>query len=179
MLHYPSTITVTVQEKTISFHVSEICHNVFAIQERIHAMETMDGFTFGYVVYYEGYLHAYVISTEKTPRPQLIFVCYIGPEEEFSEETDTTINTVFQTVGLAVAEHSIHKNVHPADLDRETFQKIYADLQRVLDSGDINTLTPYVVPMRDMAVNLRDFYATMVTNLDALDQQFPNTEEND
>lgn len=173
MFKFPDTIEVKAQGRTISFHITEICHNVFAIQEHLHAMKNEDDLTFGYIVFRHGYLYAYCATTDMKPKHRLIYISYVGPEEEITDDDNEMINQLFYVIGLTVSQYAAYENKHPAILDRETFQEIYESLKKGIGTETSEMITPFIMPMREMAVELRDFYEAMINDLDLLDQVIP------
>ena len=193
MFQFPSLVSLNVEDKRVEFKIVEVKKGVFALKNHLHALQNKDEVVFGYLVFADDYLYAYSImesedkvvtttysnatsaATETSPCGQkvgyeLIYMSYVGPEDEL-HETDF-IEPVFQAIGFTIIQMSRHRNKHPAIMDKDRFAEIYADIIRGLEQGKPMAVSPFINPIYDLAVELRDFYASMCCNLETIKDQF-------
>lgn len=172
MFQFPKYIKVRAQgDRSVDFQIMEVCHNVFAIQQHLHALKNEDDLIFGYIVFKDGYLYAYCATMDQLPQHKLIFMSYMGPEDEITDADNELIQQAFHAVAMAIVQFSIYENKHPAIIDKETFGEIYQSLRNAVDGSSAETVTPFIQPMRDLANELEKFYASMIENLDRLQER--------
>ena len=95
----------------------------------------------------------------------------MGPEDEITDADNELIQQAFHAVAMAIVQFSIYENKHPAIIDKETFGEIYQSLRNAVDGSSAETVTPFIQPMRDLANELEKFYASMIENLDRLQER--------
>lgn len=174
MFKFPTSIRIELKSAAVEFKIVEITEGIYALRNHMHAMNTQDDFTFGYIVFRDSHLYAYAImdsNSSKGYQYKLIFLAYIGPEEDIDEEMEELSLPLFRAIGCSVIQVSRHEMHHPAILDRERFDDIYDEIVKGLQEGNSKAVTPFVKPIHDLAVELRDFYSSMVKNLDTIQDQ--------
>lgn len=167
MFKFPDEIHVTDCDETYHFQVREIAHNVFAVQNHLHALATTEGLTCGYIVYRDGYV--YVCTSEaEDPAPNLhiVYLSYLGPEDTDRTTDDSIIDYIFQTIGFTMVQLAKHVNVHPAILDTRCFDEIHRSIVDGLHDNCFSVDTPYIRPIYDLAREIRDYYVDMVYSLE-------------
>lgn len=174
MIQFPTVIEVEADGKLVQFFIHEVEHNVYAIKHHLHTMHNADDLTFGYIIYDNGYLYASCNTPDEDHPDKLIFACYIGPEE--LTMSDEKASHIFESIAIAVVQLSIFENKHPAILDRDSFTEIFETLVVGIQSKALEPSTPFIQPIYDMAIELRDFYTNMVARLEAIK---PKDEPND
>lgn len=189
MFQFPSVVTLTVENKQIEFTIVEVKKGVFALKNHLHALQNKDEVVFGYLVFTDDYLYAYSIMEDESQvkttisntahtasdpeKPkygyELIYMSYVGPEADIGESD--FIGPVFQAIGFTIIQMSRHRNKHPAIIDKDRFSDIYADIVKGLEGGKEVVVSPFINPIYDLAVELRDFYASMCSNLETIKDQ--------
>ena len=169
MIQFPTVIEVEADGKMAKFFIREISHNVFAIKHHLHTMQNADDLTFGYIIYHDGYLYASCTTPDETHPDKLVFACYIGPEE--LTMSNEKASHLFESIAIAVVQLSIFENKHPAIFDRDSFNEIFETLMVGIQSKVLEPNTPFIQPIYEMAIELRDFYASMISRIEALAPQ--------
>ena len=160
MFKFPTSVRIELKSTAVEFKIVEITEGIYALRNHMHAMNTQDDFTFGYIVFRDSHLYAYAImdsNSSKGYQYKLIFLAYIGPEEDIDEEMEELSLPLFRAIGCSVIQVSRHEMHHPAILDRDRFDDIYDEIMKGLQEGNSKAVTPFVKPIHDLAVELRDF----------------------
>ena len=170
----------------MEFKIVEITENVFALRNHMHAMQTKDEVTFGYIVFRDEHLYAYTLVEDPDKKDaidmnhkygyRLIYLSYVGPAEQMKNEEMEFINPLLKAIAHTVVQYSRFKNQHPAILDRDRFNDIYKEIVKGLEEGTIGAVSPFINPIYDLAVELRDFYGSMCKNLETIKDQLHETE---
>lgn len=166
MFKFPDEIHVDDGDESFHFRVREIGHNVFAVQNHLHALATAEGLTCGYIVYRDGYIYVCTSEAEDpVPNLHIVYLSYLGPEDADRLSDGRVVDRVFQAIGHTMVQLAKHVNVHPAILDTRCFDEIHRSIVDGLHSNRFTVDTPYIRPIYDLAVEIRDYYIDMVESL--------------
>lgn len=181
MFKFPKSVKIKLKDRTVEFKIVEVTKGIFALKNHMHEMHNRDDFTFGYIVYRDSHLYAYTVSTDPKSSMghtyRLIYLAYVGPEEEEDDEIGELIPHIFKAIACSVIQISRHENRHPAILDKDRFDNIYDEIVTGLQDGETESVTPFIKPLYELAKELRDFYTDMTHNLEVIQDQLSANEE--
>ena len=184
--HFPNRVKIKLNTSQVEFKIVEITENVFALRNHMHAMQTKDEVTFGYIVFRDEHLYAYTLVEDPNKKDmsdenhkygyRLIYLSYVGPADQMKNEEMEFVNPLLKAIAYTVVQYSRYKNQHPAILDKDRFNDIYKEIVKGLEEGTIGAVSPFINPIYDLAVELRDFYGSMCKNLETIKDQLHETE---
>jgi hypothetical protein len=177
MLSFPPSIEIESEGKRLCFHVKPLAANQFAEEHHLHSLENDDSRIFGYIIYKEEYLYVYCIEPEQQYGHRLLYGCYVGPWDKIELSPENT-SILFQSIAISVVQLSLFEHRHPAYVTKDTFSRVHRTLIESLDGMNQPNTTPFVTPVYELAIDLRDFYDEMARSLDELPKEGEDQQDN-
>lgn len=181
MVQFPASIQMELGGRMVEFYVKQISTNVFALSDGLHQLENADHMTFGYVIYQGDCLYSYGMAPngghdefgKELYNFQIVHMVYLGPAEEICDQPELVEETL-RSILMAFVRRSQYKVRHPANLMADQFASLTESLKEHFRDGGPRATNPYLTPLYEAAVSMRDFYQTLVDAYEKLNKEYPD-----
>ena len=181
MVQFPASIQMELDGRMVEFYVKQISTNVFALSDGLHQLENADHMTFGYVIYQGDCLYSYGMAPngghdeegKELYNFQIVHMVHLGPADAMETKTDL-LERMLREILEAFVRRSRYKVRHPANLMAEQFASLTDSLKEHFKDGGPHATNPYLTPLYEAAVSMRDFYQTLVDAYEKLNADYPD-----
>lgn len=177
MLHFPKNINAynPSGQCVATYQLVKVKENIFAVQHQMHAVLNKTNEAFGYVIYKDDHLFGYNL-TPIEPELQingrmydyvLIFMAYIGFEEEEDSSIDEIIIQYCDAIAMSFYRFLTIKNSHPSFIQKNQIQDTYEKLKKYYQEEEFK-INPYGISLLDIAESLSIFYTELKEELEEI-----------